>query len=241
MTIDPLNTPGAKPISDAGRPERWDGGSAPEMVPAYDGTPSAQDNEKKKNNPSEDSVPLITQNMSPDALQKHFNARVKDDRKEFKDIEACIQKLKDLLSPLQEAGLDIGLSALDYQEKSRLFPGSDKETKHRASLRNDFYKGIQLSLNIYDRSYLIMPIDDNSFYMLSGIINKSFHKSPDPMISDQENGSTFMFDEKDNIELFLNTVFSTASVCAAAQEVKEGLKTSTENTPKKAVSVIPKK
>lgn len=238
MVIDPVAIGNKPPV---GAPEKWDGSGAPEMSDYFTGpsTPKPKKKESKMEKRPEESG-LITTTMNADQLRTVFENRVQTDRQEFTSTKRCIEKLKAILAPLQEAGIDISLGTLTYEQKSDLFPAHNKETADRASKRATFYKNIQLELHIYDRTYLVMPIDNKSFYMLSGIINKTFTTAPCPSPSDQENGSTFLFNDKDNMELFINTVFSTASVCAAAKEVTDEINTRAE-PPKKAVQLDVKK
>lgn len=173
---------------------------------------------------------LITADMTAEQLKKRFNERTASDRLDLYGFEKCCQKLTKIIQSFQEIGIDISLRVLSYTEKSKLFPqnqkakgGSSSEKAEKAQKlhkqANEFISGNQLSLVIYDREYLIMPIHEDSFYFRNGVINKEFSSPPNPNIDELDKGSVYAFDETDTMEVFLETIMSTASLCASVKEI----------------------
>jgi len=167
---------------------------------------------------------LISADMSTKDIRERFNRLVSHyAQQDFYDIGQCIEKLDSIVSKLKDADIDVSLSRLTYEEKSKLFPDEGQKGKIDAK-QTAFMTGLQVSLNIYDQRFLIIPVDDNQFYFMNGIINKDFEKPPKPDPENHKKGSIFDFSDSENIALFFEMVYVTAAHSAASYKVTNEFK-----------------
>jgi len=143
--------------------------------------------------------------LSPDRLKSAFDKIVSFEQKSIEKTRIFLNKLTPYIQKIQTAGIDVALTQPDIEYF--------KENKI-----TDYANKSLFILNIYDRDYIIVAVDESNFKMSDFIINKY---REDQLETSKSTAVCFNLDNKESIETFLGQVLITAGECAAEKSLHE--------------------